>query len=97
MGINVGSRVTSSGDSEAGTVAATVAVKQADLGLAYGAGFDFALNKMRTIKLNLGFRGVYGLVDISDNSKTKTTNSYYIIDKTNVETYSGYLGLSFVF
>jgi hypothetical protein len=97
MGINVGSKVTSSGSKEGETVSATVALKQADVGLAYGAGFDFALNKMRTVKLNLGFRGVYGLVDISDHSKTTTTNSYYIIDKTNVETYSGYLGLSFVF
>jgi hypothetical protein len=52
---------------------------------------------MRTVKLNVGFRGVYGLLDISDNSKTKATDSYLILDKTNVETYSGYLGLSFVF
>ncbi|MCW3070486.1 MAG: hypothetical protein JWO44_376 [Bacteroidetes bacterium] len=97
VGVNVGSRVTTQGGSTADTLQATVALKKADVGFAYGAGFDFALNKMRTIKLNLGFRGVYGLVDISDNSKTKTTNSYYILDRTNVETYSGYLGLSFVF
>ncbi|MCW3104225.1 MAG: hypothetical protein JWO09_2665 [Bacteroidetes bacterium] len=97
VGVNVGSRVTTQGGSNADTLQATVALKKADLGFAYGAGFDFALNKMRTVKLNLGFRGVYGLIDISDNSKTKTTNSYYILDRTNVETYSGYLGLSFVF
>jgi hypothetical protein len=97
LGINVGSKVTTSGNSSTDTLHAAVALKQADVGFAYGAGFDFALNKMRTIKLNLGFRGVYGLVDISDKSKTRTTNSYYILDRTNVETYSGYLGLSFVF
>jgi hypothetical protein len=97
VGINVGSRVSTQGGSTADTLNATVALKKGDLGFAYGAGFDFALNKMRTIKLNLGFRGVYGLLDISDDSKTKTTNSYYILDRTNVETYSGYLGLSFVF
>lgn len=97
VGINVGSKVSTTGGNETSTVAATVALKQADLGFAYGAGFDFALNHMRTVKLNLGFRGVYGLVDISDKNKTKTTNSYYIIDRTKVETYSGYLGLSFAF
>lgn len=99
VGINIGSRVTTTGgyNSDVDTLQATVALKKADLGFAYGAGFDFALNPMRTIKLNLGFRGVYGLIDISDNSKTKATNSYLILDRTNVETYSGYLGLSFVF
>jgi hypothetical protein len=97
MGLNVGSRVTTTGGSTADTLQAAVALKKADFGFAYGAGFDFALNKMRTVKLNLGFRGVYGLIDISDNSRTKTTNSYYILGRTNVETYSGYLGLSFVF
>lgn len=97
VGINIGSKVTTSGNADESTLQATVALKQADVGFAYGAGFDFALNPMRTIKLNLGFRGVYGLVDISDHSKTAATNSYYILDRTNVETYSGYLGLSFVF
>jgi hypothetical protein len=97
VGINVGSKVSTSGGGGADTLQAAVALKQADFGFAYGAGFDFALNPMRTIKLNLGFRGVYGLIDISDNSKTKTTNSYYILGRTNVETYAGYLGLSFVF
>jgi hypothetical protein len=97
LGINVGSKVTTTGNSDVDTLRATVAVKQADFGFAYGAGFDFALNKMRTVKLNVGFRGVYGLIDISDNSKTKATDSYLILDKTNIETYSGYLGLSFVF
>jgi hypothetical protein len=97
VGINTGSKVTTSGNAETGTLEAQIALKQADLGFAYGAGFDFALNKMRTVKLNLGFRGVYGLLDISDNSKTRSTDTYYILGKTNVETYSGYLGLSFVF
>jgi hypothetical protein len=97
VGINIGSRVsTKGGSSDTDTLQATVALKKGDFGFAYGAGFDFALNPKRTVKLNLGFRGVYGLIDISDN-KTRATNSYYILGRTNVETYSGYLGLSFVF
>jgi hypothetical protein len=97
LGINVGSKISSTGNSEVDTVRAVVAVKQSDLGVAYGAGLEFALNPPRTVRLDLGFRGVYGLVDISDKSKTKATDSYLIIDKTNIKTYSGYLGLSFIF
>jgi hypothetical protein len=97
VGLNVGSKIKTYGNTDVDTVEATLAVKQGDLGVAYGAGFDFALNKMRTVKLNLGFRGVYGLIDISDRSKTRATNSYLILDRTHVESYSGYLGLSFVF
>jgi opacity protein-like surface antigen len=97
VGFNVGSKIKTTGNSEVDTVHAVLAVKQSDFGFAYGAGIEFALNPPRTVRLNLGFRGVYGLVDISDKSKTKATDSYLIIDKTNVETYSGYLGLSFIF
>jgi hypothetical protein len=97
VGINVGSKVTTTEGEETSTLHAAVAVKQNDFGFAYGAGLQFALNPLRTWHLDLGFRGVYGLVDISDDSATKETNSYYILDKTNLQTYSGYLGLSFVF
>jgi hypothetical protein len=97
LGINTGSKVTSSGNGDVDTVRAVVALKQSDLGIAYGAGLEFCLNPMRTVRLNLGFRGVYGLVDISDNNKNKATGSYFIIDKTNRESYAGYLGLSFLF
>jgi hypothetical protein len=97
LGINTGSKVVTTGGGDVDTVRAVVALKQSDIGIAYGAGLEFCLNPMRTVRLNLGFRGVYGLVDISDKSKTKATDSYFIIDKTNRESYAGYLGLSFMF
>jgi hypothetical protein len=97
VAINTGSSLSTSGNGDTDTVSAAIALKQSDLGIAYGAGVEFALNPLRTVRLNLGFRGVYGLIDISDNSKTKETGSYYIIDKTNRESYAGYLGLSFLF
>lgn len=97
LGINTGSKISTTGNGDVDTVRAVVALKQSDVGVAYGAGVEFCLNPMRTVRLNLGFRGVYGLIDISDNSKTKATGSYFIIDKTNRESYAGYLGLSFMF
>jgi len=76
---------------------AVLSVKKGDLGFAYGAGFDFGLNAARTFRLGLGFRGVYGLIDISDNSNNNSTNSYYVLDKAHIKTYSAYLGVSFLF
>jgi opacity protein-like surface antigen len=95
FGINTGSKVKTEGGDGVDTVQAVVAVKPADFGFAYGAGLDFRLSQ--SIILGIGFRGVYGLVDISDNSKSTTTNQYYIVDRSHVNTYAGYAGLSFAF
>lgn len=71
--------------------------KPVNFGFAYGAGLDFALGLERAVHLNLGFRGVYGLIDISDKSQTQVTNQFYILDRSKVKTYSGYLGISYRF
>jgi hypothetical protein len=97
LGLNVGSKMETSGNSNADTVHAVLAVKQSDLGFAYGAGFDFALNKPRSIRLDIGFRGVLGLIDVSDHNQNKTTDSYLILDRTHIEAYSAYIGLTFAF
>lgn len=76
---------------------AKLSVLAGDLGVALGAGIDFGLNSSKTLRLGVGFRGVFGLVDISNNSETIVTNSYYILDKTKLTTYSGYIGLSWLF
>jgi len=76
---------------------AKLSVKGGDIGFAYGAGVDFGLNSAKTLRLGAGFRGVYGLIDISDNSENLVTNSYFILDKTKLITYSGYIGLSWLF
>lgn len=94
IGINVGSTVRTSGDSDSTNVQAVFALKKGDLGFAYGAGLDFALDARHTTKLGIGFRGVYGLIDISDKSQSTTTESYYLLDRAHVNTYAGYIGLS---
>jgi opacity protein-like surface antigen len=98
VGFNVGADVTTTGTSnETVVVDPTVSVRKSDFGVAYGAGLEFALNPPRTVRLNFGFRGVYGLLDIRDNSATVATNEYVVLDRTNTQTYAGYLGLSFMF
>lgn len=96
VGIRVGSHVYTTGD---GTLMAQplLEVKKTDLGFAYGAGLDVGLNEAKTLRLGAGFRGVYGLIDISDNSSTTATDTYYILERTNIETYSGYIGFSVLF
>jgi len=96
IGINAGADVSgnTSNNGEVDTVKAVLAVKQGDLGVAYGAGIDFG---GRDVRFGLGFRGVYGLLDVSDKSKSKTTGDYYILDRAHVKTYAGYVGVSVMF
>ncbi|MEP7322156.1 MAG: porin family protein [Saprospiraceae bacterium] len=96
IGLSVGSKVLSP-NSDASSSVPILSVKKGDLGFAYGAGLDFGLNSASTVRLNLGFRGVYGLIDISDNGGTAANNSYYILDRTKIKVYSGYVGFSFLF
>lgn len=96
IGISVGSDVSTSGG-DGTSSQALVTVKKGDLGLAYGAGVDFALSPSGAFRLGLGFRGVYGMFDISDNNTSTTTNSYYILDRTHLKTYSLYTGISLLF
>jgi hypothetical protein len=97
IGLSVGSKLTTKNDDGSSTSKAVLAVKKGDLGLAYGAGVDFGLNSLRTLRLGLGFRGVYGLLDISDTNKSSSSDSYLILDRTKISTYSGYLGVSYLF
>ena len=98
LGIGVGSSITTSSNNDAAVNSeALLSVKKSDIGLAYGAGVDFGLNKRYTTRLGLGFRGVYGLFDISDKSKTASTSSYYVLDRTHLKTYAAYIGLSILF
>ena len=96
IGISVGSELFTSDGGDPDNEA-VLSVKKGDLGFAYGAGFDFGLNTAKTFRLGIGFRGVYGLIDISDNSNNNSTNSYYVLDKALIKTYSVYLGASFLF
>lgn len=95
IGISVGSDIFNSNNDPDDD--AVLSVKNGDLGLAYGAGLDFGLNAAKTFRLGLGFRGVLGLFDISDDSQSIATENYYVLDRTNVKTYSAYLGFSILF
>jgi hypothetical protein len=94
VGINTGSKLTASGTHEGDTLQAVLAVKPADLGIAYGAGLDFG---PPNFKISIGFRGVYGLIDVSDQSQSITTNQYYVLQRSHVKTYAGYIGVAFGF
>lgn len=94
IGLSAGSNVKTTGGDGSTTQEAVVVVKKGDLGFAYGAGLDFGINTKKTVRLGIGFRGVYGLLDISDDSQTTSGESYLILDKTHITTYSGYVGLS---
>lgn len=94
IGINVGSRLLTSGQPQEGAI---LAVKKHDFGIAYGAGLDIGLNPSHTFRLGLGYRGVKGLVDISDGSGTSVNESYYILDRTKLKTGAVYLDFPLLF
>jgi opacity protein-like surface antigen len=96
LGLNIGSNIKSSGTDANDSIKAVVAVKRRDIGLAYGAGLEFALNKKHTVRLDLGYRGFYGLVNI-DNTSGATGNTYNVIVKSTRKVNAGYIGFTFLF
>ncbi|HLG04357.1 MAG TPA: porin family protein [Bacteroidia bacterium] len=97
VGYNVGSRIETSGSSGSDTMQAIVVMRKGDVGFAYGAGLEFALNEVRTIRLDIGFRGVLGFLDIRDPDPQPDSRTYNVIDNNNVKTYSAYVGFAFLF
>jgi hypothetical protein len=96
FGINLGSHVKTNGSNNTDTLHAVVAVKPGDVGLAYGTGLEFMLNKPHTVRLDLGFRGFYGFVDMSA-SQSNGPDTYNIVVKASRKQYAGYLGITFLF
>lgn len=96
-GISVGSKIQTTNSLGITHTNALVSVKKGDIALAYGGGVDFALTKSHDLRLGIGFRGTYGLLDISDNSSTIITDTYYVLDKSHIKTYSAYAGITFLF
>jgi hypothetical protein len=97
LGISTGHSYTVNGNNQGDTANYVLAVKPADWGLAYGFGLDFSISQDRMTKLSVGYRGVVGLVDVSDNSNNQVTNNQYILDRSHVNTYSVYIGLTHAF
>lgn len=93
-GLNVSSNVRTSGSGENQTVSATVSTGNNDFGVAYGAGLEFALNKAHTFRLDLGYRGFYGLVDLNaKETNNNNTTTYNIFVKGSRQANGAYLGL----
>jgi len=99
LGFNVNSSVKTTSYGEGANVNASVSKGNNDLGLAYGAGLEFALNRPHTFKLDLGYRGFYGLVDVGAKQTYSSSNSaaYNIFVKGSRQANGAYLGLRFAF
>lgn len=97
IGLSAGNKFSTSGGDGSVTTTAVWSVKKSDFGFAYGAGVDFGLNTAYTARLGIGYRGVRGLVDISDNSQTIAGDSYFVLDRTTINTNAAYIGLSILF
>ncbi len=97
IGLSAGNKFSASGGDGSVTTSAVWSVKKSDFGFAFGAGVDFGLNSAYTARLGLGYRGVRGLVDISDNSQTISGDGYFVLDRTTINTNAAYIGLSILF
>lgn len=99
FGLNVGAEIDGDSNGNADEARATVGAKSGDVGAAYGVGLEFMLNSNRTLRLDVGFRGYYGLVDMSANEVESPgpNETYNVLLKASRKTYSGYLGLTWLF
>jgi opacity protein-like surface antigen len=95
FGISAGSKFETTGNGSADSTTAVVGLKKGDMGFAYGAGLELALNKNHTIRLDLGFRGFYGLVNMDSSSNGQGT--YNVIVSASRKSYGGYLGFTWLF
>jgi hypothetical protein len=91
FGINVGSDFSSSGSAST----AEVAVKKGDIGAAYGAGVEFVLDEGRNVRLDLGYRGFYGFVNMDADKSGEGT--YNVVVSANRKTNAAYVRLTFLF
>jgi opacity protein-like surface antigen len=95
FGLNVGSKFKSSGNESSDTTRATVALRKGDIGFAYGAGLEFTLNKNHNLRLDIGYRGFFGLVDM--DASTNDQGTYNVVVSASRKTYGGYAGLTWLF
>jgi hypothetical protein len=93
FGINVGSNISSSGSN--GATTGTIALKKGDVGAAFGAGLEFALNQAHSVRLDLGYRGFYGLVSM--NANETNSNSYNVMVDAKRKNNAAYVRLTFLF
>jgi hypothetical protein len=92
FGLLAGSSVSSNGN---GNFSAGVAAKGMDLGVAFGGGLDFALGPKHHTHINVGYRGVQGLIDIDNSGGVQSNSNYYVIEKAKTASNNIYLGIMF--
>lgn len=97
FGFNIGSSIKTSGSDNTETVKATVGASGTDVGLAYGTGLEIALNPMHTFRLDLGYRGFYGLFDAMGNQSSSNPDTYNVLIRASRKTHAAYLGLTMCF
>lgn len=95
FGLNVGSKFETSNNGNVDSTNAKVALRKGDIGVAYGAGLEIALNKSHTFRLDIGYRGFYGLVNM--DASTNDQGAYNVIVSASRKTYGGYAGLTWRF
>lgn len=101
VGINTGAKITGNSTGNTEVVNSKFAVKATDFGIAYGAGLDFRI--VHALTIGLGYRGITGLIDISDKNSTATytstqngvttTNTVVVLDKSKVTSHGAYVGV----
>ena len=95
FGFNTGASINSTGTEGTDTLQAVVVLKKGNVGFAYGAGLEFAMNKSRSCFFELGYRGFYSFVDV-----TTTVNSeekYNAVVELPRNRNSVYIGLTVQF
>jgi hypothetical protein len=97
FGFNIGSSITGNDGANQDTLRATIGAKAGDVGAAYGAGVEFMLNDSHNLRLDLGFRGYYGLVDMRANQSSNNPDTYNVLLRASRKTYAGYIGLTWLF
>lgn len=97
FGFNAGSNTVITNGTESDSTIGVLSLKQTDIDLAYGAGLNFSFSQSKAIHVGIGFRGAYGITNIGNTSQTLAKDNYYIINGTNIKTYSGYWSLTFGF
>lgn len=99
FGVNIGGKADTYDDGNDSTeaVTAVVGASGTDIGLAYGAGLEFALNKAHTVRLDAGYRGFYGIVDGNAKQSSSNPDTYNVYIRGSRKTHAAYLGLTFCF
>jgi len=95
LGINTSSIIFSSGFDPLQTENPILKLNKIELGLVYGIGIDFGLNKQKTLRIGFGFRCANGLFNMINQNNILENNKFYIIKNTTISTYTGYIGFSF--